>query len=108
MKTQKTKLKICLKKFALNAENQCASKRNQFLHRTLQSLSNNTDIKVCKWDKGCGVAILNSADYYAKLDNIPADKSKFIKINTEQEIYPIIAKKKFNSLLCSQIFKRLW
>ena len=38
------------------------------------------------------MAILNSDDYYAKLDNILADKSKFIKINTEQEIHPIIAK----------------
>ena len=97
-------------KFALNAEHQCASKRNQFLHRTLQSLSNNTDIKVCKLDKGRGVAILNSDDYYAKLDNILADKSKFIKINTEQEIHPILIgfERKFNSLLCSQIFERLW
>ena len=80
-------------KFALNAEHQCASKRNQFLHRTLQSLSNNTDIKVCKLDKGRrGVAILNSDDDYAKLDNILADKSKFMKINIEQEIHLIIAK----------------
>ena len=88
----KDQIKYLFQKFALNAEHQCASKRNQFLHRTLQSLSNNTDIKVCKLDKGRGVAILNSDDYYAKLDNILADKSKFIKINTEQEIHPIIAK----------------
>ena len=38
------------------------------------------------------MAILNSDDYYAKLDSILADKSKFIKINTDQEIHPIIAK----------------
>ena len=88
----KDQIKYLFQKFALNAEHQCASKRNQFLHITLQSLSNNTDIKVCKLDKGRGVAILNSDDYYAKLDNILADKSKFIKINTEQEIHPIIAK----------------
>ena len=42
------------------------------------------------------MAILNSDDYYAKLDNIFADKSNFIKINTEQEIHPMIAKKDFN------------
>ena len=88
----KDQIKYLFQKFALNAEHQCASKRYQFLHRTLQSLSNNIDIKVCKLDKGRGVAILNSDDYYAKLDNILADKSKFIKINTEQEIHPIIVK----------------
>ena len=43
-------------------------------------------------DKGRGVAILNLDDCYAKLDSIRADKSKFTKINTEQEIHPIIAK----------------
>ena len=59
----------------------------------MQSLSNNTNIKVCKLDKGRSAAILNSDDYYAKLVGILADKSKFIKIDTEQKIYPIIAKK---------------
>ena len=88
----KDQIKYLFQKFALNAEHQCASKRNQFLHRTLQSLSNNTDTKVCKLDKGRGVAILNSDDYNAKLDNILAHKSKFIKMNTEQEIHPIITK----------------
>ena len=74
-------------KFALNAEHQCASKRNKFLRRTLQSLSNNTDIKACKLDNCRNVAILNSDDYNAKLDNILPNKSKFIKINTEQAIH---------------------
>ena len=77
----KDQIKYLFQKFALNAEHQCASKRNQFLHRTLQSLSNNTDIKVCKLDKGRGR--LNSDNYDAKLDNILADRSKFIKNITE-------------------------
>ena len=39
---QKDHTKDLIQKFAFNAEHQFASKRNQFLPRALQSLSNNT------------------------------------------------------------------
>ena len=59
----------------------------------MEGLYCSRDCKACKLDKGSDVALLNSDNYYAKLDNILADKSKFMKINTKQEIHPIIAKK---------------
>ena len=39
----------------------------------------NKNIKICSFYKGNGVAILNSKDYYSKIDTIFLDKSKFEK-----------------------------
>ena len=66
------------------------------IHRnTLSSLSHNPKIKMCKFDKGKGVAVLNSEDYFAKLDVIVKDTSKFVEINTEnQSNHPIITKER--------------
>ena len=73
------------------------SKRNQFLRRTFRSLSRNSDIKICKFDKGLGVGVLNSENYYAKLDLIASDTAKFVKIPIkENEIHTVI--KKENSI----------
>ena len=50
---------------------------------------------MCKFDKGKGVAVLNSEDYYARLHVIVKDTSKFVEINTEnQSNHPIIAKER--------------
>ena len=50
---------------------------------------------MCKFDKGKGVALLNSEDYYAKLDVIVNDASKFVEIYTEnQSNHSIIAKER--------------
>ena len=47
---------------------------------------------MCKFDKSKSVAVLNSDDYYAKLDVIVNDISKFEEINTEnQSNHPILA-----------------
>ena len=37
--------------------------------------------------------MLNSGDYYSKLDHIIDDPTKFIKVNTDGKVHPIIAKK---------------
>ena len=67
-------------KFIIKANSKCSTKRNQFIHQTLRSLSDNSDIKICKFDKGKGVAILNSNDCISKLNSIVNDKSKFIEV----------------------------
>ena len=79
----------------INANQQCDKRHNQFIHRTLSSLSHNPKIKMCKFDKGERVAVLNSDDYDAKFDVIVNDTSKFVEINTEnQSNHPIIAKER--------------
>ena len=64
-------------RFIHEAERVCNTKRNKFLHRTLRQLSNNDDIKICKMDKGVGVVILDTPEYYQKLDAIINDDDRF-------------------------------
>ena len=83
------------KKFVNAGKRICAHPKNAALHNTLKILGNNSRIKVCKFDKGKWVVILDSHDYYAKLDCIISDSSKFHEINQDTKVYPIINKEKF-------------
>ena len=61
------------------------------MHKTLSDLRSDESIKVCSFDKGNGVVILNSSDYYKKLDAIISDKSKFEVIaENDSNDHPII------------------
>ena len=87
-------IKFSLKRFSTNAKKICSSHRNRALHKTLKNLSNDNAIKICKFDKGKGIAILDSSDYYSKLDSIVCDQSKFIQINQNTKVHLIISKEK--------------
>ena len=69
------------KKFANAGKRICAHSKNAALHSTLKKFANDSRINVCKFDKGKGVVISDSHDYYAKLDCIIKDSSKFYEIN---------------------------
>ena len=58
---------------SMEANGLCSSKQNQFLHKSLRALSLNKNIKICKYDKGNGVVVLNCTDYFDKLDTIILD-----------------------------------
>ena len=45
-----------------NANRVCSERSNQSLHNTLRKLSNDSLINICKFNKGNGVAILESED----------------------------------------------
>ena len=87
-------IKFALKRFSTSAKRICSSHRNRALHKTLKNLSKENEIKICKFDKGKGIAILDSSDYYSKLDSIVLDQSKFIQINQNTKVHPIISKEK--------------
>ena len=87
-------IKFALKRFSTSAKRICSSHRNRALHKTLKNLSKDNEIKICKFDKGKGIAILDSSDYYSKLDSIVLDQSKFIQINQNTKVHPIISKEK--------------
>ena len=87
-------IKFALKRFSTSAKRICFSHRNCVLHKTLKNLSKDNEIKICKFDKGKGIAILDSSDYYSKLDSIALDQSKFIQINQNIKVHPIISKEK--------------
>ena len=89
-----------IKKTYYAFENSCKhlfwSRKNVALHRTLKQLSQNKDICVCSFDKGVGVVVMNSRDYFDKLDAIVCDETKFEKvlIPDREDKHPIISKEK--------------
>ena len=85
--------KFLVKRFTNDAERACSERANQSLHRTLQLLAGNADIKLCKIYKGNSFAILEAEDYFLKLDRIIEDGSKFIEVKLQNDtIHPIIQK----------------
>ncbi len=70
----------------------CQQKVNQRTHDVLRDLANDESIKICKYDKGNGVVILNTTDYFKKLDEIVLDKEKFseVKVDDDDLKHPII------------------
>ena len=88
----KDDIKFLLRKFTDDADRACMSRVNQSMHNALKKISQDFSIKVCKFDKGNGLAILDSTDYDAKLHKIIQDKSKFVEIRQDTAIHPIIQK----------------
>ena len=57
----------------------------------MKSLKDDNSIKICSFDKGNGIVIVNSNEYYAKLDEIVYDKSKFEEVRVSPDMsHPII------------------
>ena len=85
--------KFEVNKFVKNSNRVCSTPQNKSLHRILDKLQKNDKIKICKYDKGRWVAILDKEDYFGKLDYIINDSSKFERINvTESKQHPVITK----------------
>lgn len=61
------------------AQNECNTISNKALHRTLNLLRKNQDVKICRFDKGSGTVLLKKDDYYKKLDSIVLS-SKFVEV----------------------------
>ena len=83
--TTKDKVKHACTSFMNSADSICNSSRNTKLHETLRKLSSNSKIKVTSFDKGNGIVILDSDDYFAKLDEIISDSSKFEEFKWDNE-----------------------
>ena len=89
----KDSIKVHLHTFMTACKNICSSKINQYFHKTMSLLSRDKSIKVCKFDKGTGVVLMNSTDYVSKLNNIVLDKSKFQQVPIrDDKPHPILSK----------------
>ena len=88
----KEELKLAVNKFLNRSKNVCKSEKNVLTHKTLRKLALEKNIKICKFDKGNGVVILNSKDYFEKLDKIVLDTSKFKEIDLSTGNHPILKK----------------
>jgi len=92
----------------MNASKQMLGTRlNKTLHGVLNGLRKDKSIKVCSYDKGNGVVILDTDEYNKKLDEIVLDKSKFqeVKID-ENKPHPIISKERSISRFLSTNIKK--
>ena len=81
--------------FTNAARNICDSKRNKRKHFVLKRLAADKSIRVCKFDKGTGICILNTSDYINKLDCIVNDTSKFQKVQINKKKpsdHPVVKK----------------
>ena len=80
--------------FANVARNICGARRNREKHRVLKTLAADNNTVYCKFDKGSGVCIMNTFDYYSKLDNIVSDLSKFktVIVPNDPSKHPVIKK----------------
>ena len=58
----------------------------QQLHATSKRITKNEDIKVCSFDKGNGIVILDANDYHEKMNSILDDQSKFKRIEVSDEL----------------------
>ena len=104
----KVEFKFLVKRFTNDAERACSERANQFLHRTLRSLARNADIKLCKFDKGNGLAILEAKDYFLKLDKIIEDRSKFVEVKWQDDtIHPIIQKENSIAYYIKRYLKKI-
>ena len=80
------RIEFITKKFIKNGERLRSDRRNVALHCALPNLSKDPEIKVFKFDKGRGVVLLDSSDYYSKLDDIVHE------IDVNSKVHPVTAK----------------
>ena len=99
-------VKFIFRKFITDSSRVCSTRTNKALHQTLENLVKNTAIKICKFDKGNGVAILDTNDYNAKLDAIIGDKSKFKEVLCNSNKHPLIAKEDSNAYYVRKYLKK--
>ena len=60
-------------------------------------MSKDDGIKICSFDKGNGVAILDTSEYFRKLNTIVLDE-KFIKANYDLTLLILITVRKHGGL----------
>ena len=64
----------------------CNEQKNKRIHEILSKLAKRKDIRICSYDKGNGLAIVNTEDYNSKMYDILNDNSKFVMVPAEDDI----------------------
>ena len=97
-------IKYAFKQFINGGKRLCSNRRNVALHQTLKDPADDTLIKICKFDKGRGVSILNTNDYFEKLDSIINDHTKFREVVQTEKKSSDYQKRKFHQKLYQNLF----
>ena len=72
--------------FENNAKSEYRSNTNKRLHRTLTNLAKMKNLKICSFDKGNGIVLVDADEYFNKLDVIINDTSKFKKVQVPDDL----------------------
>ena len=62
-------LKVAYNKFISSAKCICITRVSRAFHAPINRLTKYDSFRVCKYDKGVGLVVLNADDYYTKLDS---------------------------------------
>ena len=95
-RTVKDSIKHTTHSFLHSARSICGSRTNRNFHKTLIKLKKDQSIKVCAFDKGNGIVIMNSKDYFDKLDKIIYDTSKFQEIIVNTNLSHLVIRNENN------------
>lgn len=90
-KTVKNEISLAINEFNRKSKTLLKNSKIRCLHRTLLSLSKNKNIKICPYDKGNGIVIIDSNSYVAKVNKLLNDTSKFkkLEIPTSTKKHPV-------------------
>ena len=77
------KVKRTYNKLIASAKSLCSTRVNRAFHATINRLQKDDTIKICKYDKGVGLVVLDTDEYYTKLDVIVNDTTKFKKLEID-------------------------
>ena len=69
----KNEIRFLVKQFVDAGNRICSKRTNRSLHNNLNKPSQDPTIKICRYDKGNGLAILDASDSNAKLNSIISD-----------------------------------
>ena len=100
-------IKSGLKIFVSSAKAICNTRFTQSFHNNINKLANDENVKICSFDKGVGLVILDSNQYYDKLDCIVNDTTKFSKIEYQDgSKHPITTDEKSIQSYLYRYFKK--
>ena len=87
----------------------CSTRTNRSLHYTLNKLSQDSAIKVCRYNKGNGIAILDYSNYNSDLEKTDGDNKKFTQIqyNLKIQQHPIMTNEISTIYYAKQYFKNV-
>ena len=105
----KDEIKFLVKQFVDAGNRICSKRTNRSFHNTLNKLSQDPAIKICRYDKGNGLAILDASDYNTKLNSIVSDKTKFLEIeyDSNKMQHPTITKENSITYYIKQYLKKV-
>ena len=82
----KQDIQTVMNNFFKEGKKVCNEDKNKRVHDVLRKLANRKDIRICAFDKGNGLVLINTDEYKSKMYEILNDKDKFEQVEVDSEI----------------------